>query len=216
MLSMFMLGIAGTKRGRGMKKIAITGGIATGKSTVIKMIKDLGYDVLSSDEIARRLTKKGEIGYNRILEAFGADILDETGEIDRRKLGDIVFNDSEKKSLLESILHPLIRMEMDKMLVEIGMKNPCSPVFIEIPLLFEVKAEDRFDYIVVVYVPKELQIKRLMERDGLSYREAEIRLKSQIDIEVKRQKAHFVIDNSGSIEDTKKQVFELIDRLRKV
>lgn len=213
---MFMLGIAGTKRVKGMKKVAITGGIATGKSTVIRMIKDLGYDVLSSDEIARRLTKKGEIGYNRILEAFGVGILDDNGEIDRRRLGNIVFNNPEKKALLESILHPLIRAEMDRLVTEIGMKNPCSPVFIEIPLLFEVRAENRFDYIVVVYVPKELQIKRLMERDGLSYDEAEIRLKNQIDIEVKRQRAHFVIDNCGSLEDTKRQVFEMIDRLKKL
>ncbi|MGB9668313.1 MAG: dephospho-CoA kinase [Thermosulfidibacteraceae bacterium] len=199
-----------------MKKIGLTGGIATGKSTVLRIIREMGYRVLSSDEIARSITKKGEKGYEKVVEVFGSGILDDSGEIDRKKLAKMIFSDPEKKKLLEGILHPLIREEVDKKIAEIESKSPCSLVFVEVPLLFEVKAEDRFDFIVVVYIPRQLQIKRLMERDNLTRGEAELRIKNQIDIEVKRKKAHFVIDNSGTIEDTRKLVVELVEKISSI
>lgn len=197
-----------------MKRIAVTGGIATGKSIVCKFFGELGFPIISSDDIAREITKKGGKGYIEVVKAFGNGILTEKGEIDRKKLGEIVFSDPEKRKILEGILHPIIREESENRYREIERQNPCTKVIFEIPLLFEAAQEVRFDVIIVVYAPREVQIKRLMERDGFTYEYAMKRLVSQIDIEEKVKKAHYVIDNSKDLEYTKKQVLEIASILK--
>ncbi len=197
-----------------MIKIGLTGGIATGKSTVLKIFEEENIKTINTDQIAKEITKKGREGYKEVVRAFGEDILLENGEIDRKKLAKIVFSEESKRKKLESILHPLIVKRMKEMLKDIERKQPCEPVVIEIPLLFEVGLDKEMDITLVVYIPEKLQIERLMKRDGLKKEEAIKRLKSQLSIEEKRKRAHIVIDNSESIENTKKQVKTFIKELR--
>ncbi|BAT71780.1 dephospho-CoA kinase [Thermosulfidibacter takaii ABI70S6] len=196
-------------------KVGLTGGIATGKSTVAKIIREhLIIPIINSDEIAHEIIKKDKDGYYKILKAFGESILDENGEIDRKKLGQIVFSDAEKRKLLESILHPMITAEIDRRVRELE-KEGKKIVVLEIPLLFEKNLTNRVDYTVVVYTPEDLQIKRLMERDELSREEALARLKSQIPIDQKTKMADFVIDNSKSLEETKQQTIRVFEEILK-
>jgi len=195
-------------------KIGLTGGIATGKSSVLKIFEEEGIRTINVDEIARQITRKEEEGYRRVVEAFGKEILRENGEIDRKKLGKLVFSDEKKRKELEKILHPLIVERMRKLLEEFEREHPCEPVVIEVPLLFEVELDREMDITVVVYAPQEIQIERLMMRDGLTKEEAVKRLKSQIPIEEKRKLADVVIDNSKSPEETRKQVKTFIKRIR--
>ena len=197
-----------------MRKIGLTGGIATGKSSVLKIFQEEGIKTINTDKIAKELTQKGKKGYERIIEVFGRDILKEDGEIDRKKLAEIVFSDQSKRKQLERILHPLILERLYQQLLQIEKEHPCHPVVIEIPLLFEVGAEKDMDITVLVYAPEEIQIKRLMERDKISEEEAVKRLKSQIPIEEKRKMAHVVIDNSGDFKDTRLQVRNFIAKIK--
>ncbi len=188
--------------------IYLTGGIATGKTTVAKIFESLGAKVVDADKIAHDIIKKGEKAYHKIVEQFGSGILDSTGEIDRKKLGKIVFEDKDKLALLESIVHPEV---VNKMAEEIS-ECPNDFVVVEIPLIYEKKIY--VHPVIVVYASKEVQRERMRKRDNLSDEEIEARLSSQIDIEVKRKLADFVIDNSGDLRRTREQVEEIMKILR--
>ncbi len=194
-------------------KVGLTGGIATGKSTVARILEDrLGVPVINSDQIARDVVKKGRVGYKRVVEVFGHGILDNSGEIDRAKLGKLVFDDPQKRRLLESILHPLITQEIDRRLKEKEQEDH-KLIVLEIPLLFEKGLQNRVDYTVVVYAPEEQQLERLMQRDGLSLEEAKKRLKAQIPIDEKVKLADFVIDNSKGVNYTEKQTLKVFNEI---
>ncbi len=188
--------------------IYLTGGIATGKTTVAKIFESLGAKVVDADKIAHDIIKKGEKAYHKIVEQFGSGILDSTGEIDRKKLGKIVFEDKDKLALLESIVHPEV---VNKMAEEIS-ECPNDFVVVEIPLIYEKKIY--VHPVIVVYASKDVQRERMRKRDNLSDEEIEARLSSQIDIEVKRKLADFVIDNSGDLRRTREQVEEIMKILR--
>ena len=199
-----------------MKRIGLTGGIATGKSTVAKFFSELGFFVIDADELAKKVVEKGTYGWKKVVETFGKEVLFPDGSINRRKLASIVFSNHNAKRRLEEIIHPLVKKEIEKIIKAFERGHPCDPVIIEVPLLYETEMHKKMDKTIVVYAPKNLQIERMMKRDKITYKEAEMRLKSQMDIEEKRRLADFVIDNSHSLEYTREQVKKLAEELKRL
>ncbi|MEC1733489.1 dephospho-CoA kinase [Bacillus mojavensis] len=191
--------------------IGLTGGIASGKSTVANMLIDKGITVIDADIIAKQVVEKGMPAYRQIIDEFGEDILLENGDIDRRKLGAIVFTNEQKRLALNSIVHPAVREEMLKRRDE-SIANQETFVVLDIPLLFESKLESLVDKIIVVSVTKELQLERLIKRNQLTEEEALSRIRSQMPLEEKVSRADDVIDNSGTLEETKQQLEEILSR----
>lgn len=189
--------------------IGITGSIATGKSTVSTMIKELGFTVIDADIAARVVVEPGQKAYKKIVETFGEEILQPTGEIDRKKLGNIVFNNEEKRLQLNSIVHPAVRKWMNDQ-KEAAFQRGEQVVFLDIPLLYESKLTHMTDKVIVVYVDEKTQLERLMKRNELSEEEAKARINSQMSIEEKRKLADAVIDNRGSLEETKQQLISIL------
>lgn len=195
-----------------MLRIGLTGGIATGKSTVSDMFKEYGVPVIDTDLIAFTQLEKGTITYHEIVTAFGEKILYQDQTINRDKLGRIVFRNKKKRELLNAIVHPRVLLEVDKQLEELKKQNP-KMVVIDVPLLYEAQLENRFDKIIVVYVSKATQIERLVYRDNINKEYADQKIKAQIDIEIKKQKADYIVDNSKSIIETKKAFTKIIKEL---
>ena len=189
-------------------KIILTGGIGTGKSSAAKIFKQLGYKVIDADVIAH---KELENSKEEIKKLFGEEYI-KNGMVDRKKLGNIVFNNSMKKKELESLLHPKIRQKIKEEVQK--LESSKEKYIIDIPLFFESK-EYEADKIIVVYAPKEIQIKRVMERDRLSFEEALKRVESQIDIQRKRELADIVIDNTKDMQNLQKEV-KKIDAIFKI
>jgi dephospho-CoA kinase len=189
--------------------IGITGSIATGKSTISKMIKELGYTVVDADVAARAVVEPGEEAYKEVVKQFGDDILSHDGSLDRKKLGDIVFNNEEKRLLLNSIVHPAVRKWMNKQ-KENAFERGEKVVFLDIPLLFESKLTHMVEKIIVVYLDQQTQLERLMSRNDLTKQDAEARIHSQLSIEEKKQLADGVIDNRGTIEESKEQLLTIL------
>ncbi len=192
--------------------LGITGGISSGKSLVIKILRELGISVISADEIVHSLLSQPYY-LNKIRESFGKEVFD--GEVlNRKKLGSIIFKSEEKRRILNNLLHPpvlkIIKEEIEKNRERKGI------LAFEIPLLFEVGIENWFDEIWVVYCPFEKQIERLMKRDNISYEEAINRINSQLPLEDKVRRADYVIDNSGSMENTIKQVKERLCHIKRI
>ena len=187
----------------------ITGSIASGKSTVVNLLKERGFSVIDADLIAH---EQLEICKQEIIEAFGEQILDETGKIDRKKLGDIVFNEPKKLKNLEQILHPKIKAEIffkASQLERLG-----QVYFVDIPLFFEKKERyAEFKNVAVVYAPKELLLSRLISRNGLNLEDAKARVGLQMDIEQKRKMAKFVIDNSSDMEHLKLELEKFLGQI---
>lgn len=187
------------------KIIGLTGGIASGKTTVSDYLKKQGYVVLDADAYSKKTTAKNGPAIPAIIEAFGADIVDEAGELDRKKLGSIIFNDADKRRELNEIVHPLIREMMNADEEKYIQKGH---VFLDIPLLFENGLNERCDYVVTVFVDRDTQIKRLTARNDLTVEEAEARINSQMPLTEKVQKSDFRLDNNGTVE----MLYEQIDR----
>ncbi len=191
-----------------MYRIGLTGGIATGKSTVARLLKDMGLPVIDLDVISREIMAKGTPGYREILATFGQVILFSNGEIDRKALGRIIFENTDKRKKLEKITHPLILREMEAQ-IDYLENSGARAVFVEVPLLVEVGMMDQFDQVWLVYVDRELQLKRLKLRDDLQEKEAVLRLNSQMSLEEKRQYADKIILNTGDINQLQKQLDKL-------
>lgn len=186
--------------------IGLTGGIASGKSTVSRLLVERGALLVDADRIAREIVLPGSPALDQIADRFGADMLLPDGSLDRKRLGNVVFSDAGKRKELEEITHPAIRQEMITQMRRLEEEHPQSLVVVDVPLLYESGLTDRFEEIVVVYVPQAIQLERLMRRDGLNEAEASERLLSQWDIEKKRELADYVIDNSKGMEETRQQV----------
>lgn len=185
--------------------IGLTGGIASGKSTVSEMFKHKGITVIDADLEARLAVEKGEEAYFQIIEHFGQSILLNDRSINRQKLGDIIFNHEEERITLNSIVHPAVRRRMNNKKEEALSKGE-SVVVMDIPLLFESNLTHMVDKILLVFVDEEIQLQRLMKRNNYSREEAEIRINSQMPLIEKKQKADAVIDNNGSMENTERQL----------
>ncbi|WP_201004001.1 dephospho-CoA kinase [Paenibacillus glycanilyticus] len=187
-------------------KIGLTGGIATGKSTVAAMLVERGAMLVDADQVAREVVMPGEPALEAVASAFGQAVIHTDGTLDRKALGGIVFNNRDLLAQLENILHPAIRNRMQQRIRQYEEQNPRQLVVADIPLLYETGQEKLYDGVMVVYVPQALQLKRLMERNGIAEEEAQRRIGLQMDIEQKRGRADWVIDNSGSLDETRRQV----------
>lgn len=185
--------------------LGLTGGIATGKSTVTGMLRERGIPVIDADQIAREVVEPGKPAYEAIVRHFGRDILLEDGQIDRKGLGEIVFSDESERQKLNAIVHPEVRRVMREE-AEAAEANGADIVFMDIPLLFESKLQHMVEKIVVVYAPYDMQLARMIERDELEEEQAKKRLRAQFPIEQKKLEADFLIDNSFSREETERQV----------
>lgn len=197
-----------------MYRIGLTGSIATGKSTVTNMLKELGAFVIDCDKMARDVVAPGTRGLAKIEAAFGKDAVAADGSMDRVYIGDLVFRNPEMKKRLENILFPLIFEALDKELLRLEREGATPVVFLDMPLLYEVKYDSYVDEVWLVYVPFEVQLSRLMKRNGYTKEEALLRIYSQISVDKKKSLAQQVIDNSGTLEDTKEQVRSLWERLQ--
>ncbi|MEC0272441.1 MULTISPECIES: dephospho-CoA kinase [Peribacillus] len=185
--------------------IGITGGIASGKSTVSLYLQELGFTIVDADLASRAVVEPGEEAYHQVVKAFGEDILLTDGNIDRVKLGSIIFNDQEKRLLLNGIVHPAVRNWM-RVKTEAALSSGEETVFMDIPLLFESKLTFMVDKTLLIYVDEQVQLERLMNRNGLSETEALARINSQMPLADKKALADAVIDNNGDINETKRQL----------
>ncbi|WP_027339347.1 dephospho-CoA kinase [Halonatronum saccharophilum] len=190
-------------------RIGLTGGIATGKSSVADILKDLGAYVVDADKLAHRLMSKGQILWEKVVKEFGQGVLDSKGEIDRGTLGEVIFSDPKKKEVLDNLVHPVI-VEAIKSKVK-KIEGESKLVVAEVPLLFEVGMQDFFDEILVVWVEEQIQLMRLMKRNSLTYDEAKKRIGSQMNLEDKVKKADYIIENNGDYKDLKNKIFEFWD-----
>lgn len=190
--------------------IGLTGGIASGKSTVSQMIKEKGIRVVDADIIAKEAVSKGSPALHQIVQTFGEEVLLPNGELNRQQLGAIIFSDEEKRKKLNAIVHPEVRKEMLKQRDE-GVSNQETFVVLDIPLLFESKLEGLVDRIIVVYTTPDLQLSRLMNRNDLSEEEALNRIHSQQSLEEKCQKADRVIENTKDLAFMRKQLENILN-----
>ncbi|MEE9522053.1 MAG: dephospho-CoA kinase [candidate division NC10 bacterium] len=195
-----------------MIRVGLTGGIATGKSTVARMFAERGAAVLDADEMVRELQYSGTPVFESIVEAFGSLILQADGTLDRKSLGEMVFRDKELRRRLETIVHPALVAAVEARVVELQTQG-VSICVVELPLLIEAESERRFDWVVVVTAPEEAQVARLMSDRGLSQEEALARIRSQVPLREKVKRAHFVIDNGGDLWETERRVREIYDVL---
>jgi dephospho-CoA kinase len=193
--------------------MGLTGGIASGKSTVSALFVAKGAALVDADVIAREVMLPGHPVLAAAVQAFGETILQPDGTLDRARLGEMVFRDPEALQTLNNLTHPAIRTEIKDHMYALDQEDPQRLVIVDIPLLYESQLDNLFDQIIVVYVPRRVQLARLMARNGMTLEQAENRLKSQMDIELKRRKADYVIDNSGDPRATERQVAGLWDRL---
>jgi len=190
--------------------IGITGSIATGKSTVTKYLSEKGYKIIDSDKIVHKLLSTSSV-LSEISLAFGRDLIVD-GVLVRKLLAKMIFDDEEKRKLLNSIIHPRVISEIKEETNNYkGVKD--NLIFVDIPLLYEEKLEYLVDKIIVVYVPKNIQLERLMARDGIDLDYANKKINASMDIELKKEKADYIIDNSKDVDSTYKQVDEVLRRI---
>jgi dephospho-CoA kinase len=196
-----------------MLNVGLTGGIATGKSTVVRMLVKKGARVIDHDALVHTLQEPGRPVWNRIVEAFGREILDAGGRIDRKTLGVLVFGDEGRRKALEGIVHPAVLEEAQRERDRIGRKDERAIVLSDIPLLLEVGMQGLFDLILLVYAPPEVQIARVMKRNNMTRDEAVARLEAQMPIDEKLKRADVVIRNDGTLKELQQRVDEVWQEL---
>lgn len=192
------------------KILGLTGGIACGKSTISAYLKEFGLPVIDADECSRAVVEKGSIGLEKLTEIFGSKILENDGTLNRKALGQIVFSDSEQLSLLNSVMEPLIREEISRRL---NQENNADLVVLDATLLIEQHYDKICDFIMTIDVSKKIQLERLIERDNLSEDEAKSRIESQLSSRERNGFADVVIDSSGTVEQTRKQVIKWLETI---
>jgi dephospho-CoA kinase len=196
-----------------MPLIGITGGLATGKSTVADLFRKHGALVLSADEAARAVTAPGSPVLQQISSRFGPEFIQSNGELDRAALGSYIFSHPEARHALEQITHPAILRLLQEQIARTQKDAPDAVIAVEVPLLFEAGMEDWFDEVIVVAVPEPLQVERLCSRNGLTPEEARVRIAAQMPLAEKIARADTTIWNSGSLSETAAQVDEVWRRL---
>ncbi len=197
-----------------MKKIiGLTGGIASGKSTVSNWLLSQGYPVVDADIAARKVVEPGMPALEKIRKAFGDDVLLPDGTLDRKRLGSIIFANEEKRQTLNAIVHPAVR-EWMRQETERAFGEGASIVIMDIPLLFESKLTHMVEETILVYVTKETQLKRLMERDGYMEADALARIHAQMPIDEKKELADYIVDNNGPISETIEQMKQIMDTFK--
>lgn len=198
-----------------MKKIGLTGGIGSGKSTASKIFSSLGIPVVDADRISHSILAPSSPYIKKVSAVFGKEILDQEGNIDRTKLGERIFSSKEEREKLEKIVHPLVREEMHRQ-IRSAEKSGEKLVVLDIPLLFEGGYWlSQVDEVWLIDVPEHIQIKRLMERDPLNEKEVKRRISAQWPIQQKREMATQIIDNSGTVAELEEKIKFLVDQEKK-
>ena len=197
-----------------MLKVGLTGSIAVGKSFVLDVFRELGCHVLDADVTAREVVEPGTVGLAKIVENFGNDVLLSTGELNRSKLGGIVFANDDKRQLLNSIVHPLVIEKQNEWIEAWEVADPDGIAIVDAALMIESGGYRRFDKLIVVWCRPEVQLERLMLRDHLSAEEAARRVAAQMSQEEKKSYADLLIDTSAGFEDTRRQTIEIFEQLR--
>ncbi|WP_443094797.1 dephospho-CoA kinase [Rothia koreensis] len=196
------------------RRVGLTGGIGSGKSTVAQLLQEHGAVVIDADAISRELTAKGSPVLDQIRDAFGTHVLTDTGELDRAALAKIVFDDETARERLNSIVHPAVRRESARLVDEAARAETFSGVVVQdIPLLVETGQADSFDGVIVVEAPESVRIDRLVTARGMKEDDARSRIRSQATDDQRRAVATWIIDNSGDRETTTAQVATLWDEL---
>lgn len=197
-----------------MLKVGLTGSIAVGKSFVCEVFRELGCPVSDADQTAREVVEPGTEGLAAIVENFGADILLPNGELDRVKLGAVIFADERKRQLLNSIAHPLVIEKQNAWFVERERENAGAICIIDAALMIESGGYRRFDRLIVVWCEPEIQLKRLMARNNLNAEQAVQRINAQMPQEEKKRYADFLIDTSDGFETARQQTLEVYEQLK--
>ncbi len=198
-----------------MSYFGLTGGVASGKSTAARMFEELGAHVIDADRIGHECHSPSSPAYSEIVQRFGREILDATGEINRKRLGALVFSDPEKLHALNAIVHPRIIARVEELAKQFSSRNPAAVILVDAALIFEAGIGGRFEKVIVTWCRPEQQIERLMHK-GLTREQAQSRIAAQIPVEEKRRRADFVIDSSGSLENTRAQVEAIYAKLQRV
>ncbi|MGM9892318.1 dephospho-CoA kinase [Limosilactobacillus sp.] len=197
------------------KVIGLTGGIASGKSTVSGMLAQVGFPIIDADLVAHRLQQPGQPGFERLVDQFGRGILAQNGELDRARLGQLAFGNSDIRKQLNQLMQPLIRETIMEQVA--GFKRSRVPVVIlDAPLLFEQHYDDDCDLTVVVTVDYPTQVQRLQKRNGYDRKTAQERIAAQMPLAQKKAQADLVIDNNGDYHQLQKQVAQLVQRLHSI
>jgi len=191
------------------KMIGLTGGIASGKSTVSNMLKGMGFAILDADIASRIVVEPGQKAYDQIVETFGRDILNGDETINRSTLGSIIFNDEDKRKQLNSIVHPAVRECLNDWKIQ-ALEQGKNTIIYDIPLLYESNLTYLVEKVIVIFVDPDIQLKRLLNRNGLTEEAALARIGSQLPLQEKVERADAVIDNNGTIDETERQINELI------
>jgi dephospho-CoA kinase len=194
--------------------IGLTGGIATGKSTVANLFQKCGATIIDADQLARKVVESGKPAWREIVQHYGRDILAPDGTIDRRALGTLVFHNRRALRLLERIIHPRVAREQQRLARSIAERDPNAIVIYEVPLLFEAGVDKRVDAVIVVTADQETQIARLKQRNGLTRRQALQRIHHQMPLARKARLADVVLDGTRSTSQLRKEVRRLMQTFR--
>ncbi|HQR32401.1 MAG TPA: dephospho-CoA kinase [Blastocatellia bacterium] len=199
-----------------MLKIGLTGGIATGKSFVLGVLREMDCEVMDADQTAREVVEPGQPAFEEIVAHFGHEIVGENGKLNRVKLGAIVFNDADQREKLNSIIHPKVFEAQARWMAEVERRNPQAIVIIDAALMIETGSYRRFDKVVVVHCEPEIQLQRLMARNNLTQEEAMARISAQMPSAEKLKFADYAINTSQGYEDTRRQIESLYEQFRKL
>jgi len=199
-----------------MLTVGLTGGVASGKTAASQVLKEEGAYVIDADKVSRELVQPHTSTWNELIRVFGEDIVQKDGSIDRKKLAARVFSNGAQRKLLNQILHPRIREEMERRTREIGQRNPEAIVVIDAALLVELGDYREMDKVIVVTATEKQQVERLKDRDGMDPEDARKILSSQMPLEEKLKAADFVIRNEGSLEEMRRRAKEIFKELKSI
>jgi dephospho-CoA kinase len=199
-----------------MLLVGLTGGVASGKSTVSRILEGEGATLIDADQIARELVRPGTPAFLELIQAFGKNILREDGALDRKKLAARIFSDPQQRNILNRVLHPKIGEEIQRRIEEVAKRDPAAIVILDAALLLEVGNHGKMDKVIVVTSRAEQQLERLKDRDGMAPEDARKILASQMPQEEKLKAADYVLRNEGSLEETEKRTKEIFRELKKI